>query len=111
MSEQSQDIFDVCRKGDLKQLKRLYETDNSVIQAEDFKGFTPLIIAVYNNNIDVADFLLEKGARVDVQDGSGNTALMGVSFRGYEELAAKLIEAGADVNQRNSNGATALTFA
>ncbi|MCW3109283.1 MAG: ankyrin repeat protein [Segetibacter sp.] len=111
MSIDSTEIFDACRKNDKEQVEQIYETNPEAIHATDMKGFTPLILAVYNNSVDVVDFLLQKGAKTDGQDAAGNTALMGVCFKGYKELAQKLVDAGADVNERNSNGATALTFA
>lgn len=111
MADQT-DIFDACRRGDVALVEEIYTINPDIIHVEDFKGFTPLIIAVYNNQPDVVDFLLGKGARMEMQDQqAGNTALMGVCFRGYKEIAQKLIDKGADVNQRNSQGATALTFA
>ncbi|TDH18367.1 ankyrin repeat domain-containing protein [Segetibacter sp. 3557_3] len=111
MQAQQGDVFDACRKGDLGMVQELYAADPTIIQQEDMKGFTPLIIAVYNNQPEVVDFLLEKGAQPDEQDRSGNSALMGVCFKGYTAIAQKLVAAGADVNQRNSQGAPALTFA
>jgi ankyrin repeat protein len=108
---QQTDIFDACRKGDVEAVRAIYESDNESINSVDMKGFTPLILAVYNEQPAIVDFLLEKGAQIDVADTAGNTALMGVCFKGYKEIATKLINAGADVNQRNVNGATALTFA
>lgn len=105
------DIFDACRRGDVELVERIYNINPEIIHIEDFKGFTPLIIAVYNNHLAVVDFLLSKGARSEMQDQAGNTALMGVCFRGYKELVPRLLEAGADVNQKNYQGATALTFA
>lgn len=105
------DIFDACRRGDVALVERIYDINPDIIHIEDFKGFTPLIIAVYNNHPSVVDFLLSKGARAEMQDQAGNTALMGVCFRGYKELVPKLLEGGSDVNQRNYQGATALTFA
>jgi hypothetical protein len=104
-------IFDACRRGDLEEVQALYKEDPQVINAVDMKGFTPLILAVYNDQPAVVEFLLDKGALLDSGDGAGNTALMGVCFKGYQNIAVKLIEAGADVNARNANGATALTFA
>ena len=104
-------FYDACRQGDIKQVETLYATNPALIHTEDTKGFTPLIIAVYNNQPSVVAFLLSKGATTAESDMSGNTALMGVCFKGYKEIARMLIEAGADVNQRNSQGAPALTFA
>jgi ankyrin repeat protein len=105
------DIFDACRQGNIEKVKELYEEYPDIINARDFKGFTPIILASYNNQPAVVDFLLEKGAAVNSPDGSDNSALMGVSFKGYTEIAKKLIDAGANVHERNTNGATALTFA
>jgi hypothetical protein len=105
------DIFEACRKNDVEQVKTIYETFPEAIDGVDMRGFTPLILAVYNNAAEVAAFLLEKGARANAQDSAGNTALMGVCFKGYKDLAKKLIDAGVDVNQKNVNDATALTFA
>jgi len=104
-------FLDACRKGDLEEVKRLYDEDNSLVHASDTRGYTALILAVYNQNSEVAEFLLQHGADPDAMDAAGNTALMGAAFKGYNDLAAKLIKAGADVNLRNSNGAPALTFA
>lgn len=104
-------IFDACRRNDRELVEKMYEENPEAIHAADMKGFTPLILAVYNNSVDVVDFLLAKGAKTSGQDAAGNTALMGVCFKGYTELAHTLVDAGADVNERNSNGATALTFA
>lgn len=104
-------IFDACRRGDLAAVQQLYAANPGVVNVVDAKGFTPLILAAYNEQPGIVDFLLAAGAGMNAQDAAGNTALMGVSFKGYKDIARKLIEAGADVNVRNSNGAPALTFA
>jgi ankyrin repeat protein len=104
-------FFDACRQGDLATVEQLYHSDHSLVNITDVRGFTPLIIAVYNNEVAVTDFLLHKGAAVDAQDASGNTAMMGAGFKGYIALIKRLLDAGANVNQRNFQGATALTFA
>jgi ankyrin repeat protein len=111
MSVDPTQIFDACRRNDRSLVEKIYQSFPDSIHEADIKGFTPLILSVYNNSVEVVDFLLQKGAKTSGQDAAGNTALMGVCFKGYTELAQKLVEAGADVNERNSNGATALTFA
>ncbi len=111
MSTSTNNFFEACRSGDLTTVEMIYKDDPPIINSEDEKGFTPLIIAVYNNHPAVVNFLLDNGANTAMPDLSGNSALMGVCFKGYTHIAAQLIKAGVDVNQRNGNGATALTFA
>ena len=111
MSIDQNEIFEACRQGNVEKIKELYQQNPDVINAEDYKGFTPLILATYNDQPQATDFLLEKGAVIDPPNGTANSALMGVCFKGYTDIAAKLLDAGAAINQINSNGATALTFA
>jgi ankyrin repeat protein len=111
MSVDTTQLFDACRNNNINIVERMCEQNPDAIHTADMKGFTSLILAVYNNSVDVVDFLLKKGAKTSGQDAAGNTALMVVCFKGYTELAQKLLDAGEDVNERNSNGATALTFA
>lgn len=104
-------FFDACRRGDVADVSKVCELFPELINASDAKGYTPLIIAAYNDQKEVVDLLLEKGALPDSQDISGNTALMGAAFRGHIEIVRRLLAAGADVNARNGQGAPALTFA
>lgn len=104
-------FFDACRFGKNDVILNLLTEEPNLVNARDAKGFTPLIIAVYNHQPDTARLLIEKGADVNAQDAAGNTALMGMAFKGYTELAELLIQSGAEVNLRNGNGAPALTFA
>lgn len=104
-------FLDACRKGDVADVNKMCELFPELINAADTKGFTPLIIAVYNNHPQVVKLLLQNGAHPNAQDLSGNTALMGACFKGFKECANLLIEEGADVNIRNGQGAPALTFA
>jgi ankyrin repeat protein len=104
-------FFDACRRNDAAAAKALLAEDPQLIGSTDTRGFSPLIIAVYNDAPEVTELLLAGGADPDAQDAAGNTALMGVCFKGYAGLFHRLLEAGANVHVRNSNGATALTFA
>ncbi|MFL0101531.1 ankyrin repeat domain-containing protein [Tenacibaculum maritimum] len=104
-------IFDYSRIGNTEAIKRLYKENAKIIDTLNNKGFTPLILAVYNNQEATVDFLLAHKAATDVQDIYGNTALMGACFKGYEGIVKKLIAHGTDVNKRNYNQATALIFA
>jgi len=104
-------FFDAIRRGDLHDVSRAAELVPELIQSQDAKGYTPLIIAAYNNQPDVVALLLKLGADIDAADSAGNTALMGASFRGYQAVVQQLLDAGADVNRLNKQDAPALTFA
>ena len=52
-------FLDACRRGDIGDVTQLCQLFPNLINAADFKGFTPLIIAVYNNQAAVVDILLQ----------------------------------------------------
>lgn len=104
-------FLDACRRGDVADVEKVCELMPELINAQDAKGYSPLIIGAYNDQLPVVSLLLDHGALPDQQDVAGNTALMGASFKGYETIVSRLLEAGADVNLRNGQGAPALTFA
>tara|TARA_B100000378_G_scaffold241486_1_gene210290 strand:+ start:33911 stop:34552 length:642 start_codon:yes stop_codon:yes gene_type:complete len=106
-----QTIFDAARSGDITTLETILNKDATAVNQQDSKGYTPLILTVYNNQANAVAYLLEKGANVNAQDYSGNTALMGTAFKGYTAIAEKLLAYDAAVAVMNFNQATALTFA
>jgi len=84
-------IIPAARKGEIAVLQELFAR-NVDVNHRDLKGYTPLIIACYNNQLEAAKLLINNGANLDAADEGGNTALMGVSFKGYIEIAQLLIE-------------------
>jgi ankyrin repeat protein len=104
-------LFDAARMGRDEMIPALLQAGVD-IEVTDAKGYTPLVIASYNGNVEATAALLAAGAKVDgAADARGNTALMGVCFKGYAEIAQVLLDAGADVNRRNGVGQTALMMA
>jgi uncharacterized protein len=104
------DFFNAARTGDVTFLQENISKIND-LNVRDSRGYTPLIIATYNGQLEAAAVLLEAGADVNASDFGGNTSLMGVSFKGYPEIATLLIGYGADLNLQHGNGGTALMFA
>lgn len=104
-------IFDASRNGKIDIIKTILEEYPESVNQKNQMGFTPLILAIYNNQEVAASYLIKLGADVDAFDRSGNTALMGAVFKGYVNGVKLLIDGGANVNQQNYNKATALTFA
>jgi len=110
MNDITNALFSASRKGNVPVLKEIFDIIKDVNVTDD-KGYTPLIIAAYNNQPEAVTALLSAGAFIDATDGSGNTALMGACFKGYAEVAQLLLDSGANVNAVHGNGGTALMFA
>lgn len=104
-------FLNACRRGDAADVAKMCELFPELINERDDRGFTPLIVAAYNNQTDVIAILLQAGADTAIGDRNGNTALIGAIFKGYDAIVHQLLDAGADPNAQNGQGATALTFA
>lgn len=59
---------------------------------------------------ELLDFLLDKGAQVNLQDKDGTSALMQASRDGKYDVAKLLLERGALTDLQDKNGTTALMF-
>jgi ankyrin repeat protein len=70
-------------------------------------GYTALLFAARNNQIEAARALVEAGANVDDVTADGTSALTLAAHSGHGEFAAFLLSHGADANARGS-GYTAL---
>ena len=103
-------LFNAIRKGSAEAVRDLLVTRAFLVNTNDARGFTPLVLASYLGHLDITKLLVEAGAELDAA-GPAGTALMGVCFRGYPQIARYLVEAGADVNVRGPQGKTALHFA
>ena len=104
-------LFTAARLGQADLITPLVRSGVDV-NARDARGFTPIILAAYNDHFDTVEALLVSKADACLPDrDQGNTAQMGVAFRGNDAIAARLLQAGCDVNARNHAGQTALMMA
>lgn len=101
-------LFKAVWTGDVASLR-----DTSIdVNLKDAVGRSPLRIAAENGNIDVAMFLIEMGADVNVTDTKGNTPLIFIIHKtGDLKIIKRLLEKGAAVNTQNHTGETALMYA
>jgi hypothetical protein len=107
---QQKSIFDVARNGTLPEIEQLYtENKNCINEINEF-GFSPLILACYKGNTEVAKFLIEKKTNLNYVSDEG-TALMAAVVKGKNELVKLLLENGANPNLTNLEGTTALMYA
>jgi ankyrin repeat protein len=99
----------------------------AAVNATSAGGFTPLLFAAREGDVESARTLVSAGADVNVTTPEGETPLIiaagsriGVSTAdyhfvvspsGHEAIALHLVDKGADLNRANSFGLTALHFA
>ena len=85
------------------------------VNSRTYYKYTPLIIASRKGLVNVVTFLIEHGAKLDLQDKEGRTALHhAVEFdRGGDscDVLSCLIRNGADVNARTNDNSTPLMIA
>ena len=97
-------FFNIIRNGNFDDFTKAIESENDLINIKDERGTTPLILASYNNRIDMVEFLLEKGVDVNQKDLSGNSALMGACFKGFVETVKILIKHNVTIDSQNFTG-------
>ncbi|GAA5801767.1 DIL domain-containing protein [Helicostylum pulchrum] len=73
---------------------------------DETDGSTPLIYASCFGKIEVVRFLLQVGAKVDVQDKIGWTALMWATTNGHGQIVKLLLEYSASSSTRSRSGRT-----
>ena len=74
-------------------------------------GWTPLHYACTNGHVEIATFLLDKGAAVDARSPNETTPLMMAIRAGNIQLARLLLDRGADIRLRNQQGYSAIDAA
>ncbi|MFV5698245.1 ankyrin repeat domain-containing protein [Flavobacterium sp. ZT3R17] len=104
------DVFDIGRKGTIDEAKELFKTNPEAFNTTNQDGFSPLILACYRSNNEVARFLIENGSNVNGTSNMG-TALMAAVVKGNFEIAKLLLSKKADANIADTNGTTALIYA
>jgi hypothetical protein len=115
-----------ANEGDLDTIRAYFEDDSIPATARDVDdvgnhlGWTPLMMAAEAQNTDrmslehveVARYLLSRGASIDKKDAEGHTALLIACYCGdgtVTEMVELLLSAGADPNVRNEGGRTPIS--
>jgi len=96
----AQNIFDIIRTGNLDSVKILIEQKPELVNTTTkVWRDTPLHIAVEIDNLEIASYLIAKGASIDPKNKVNATPLHSSSyFNRKGDIAKLLIENGADVN-------------
>jgi uncharacterized protein len=109
-SQENLNVFDIGRKGTVKQAKEILKNNIKAFNVINDEGYSPLVLACYRGNNEVAKFLIQNGSDINGNSKMG-TPLMACIVKGNNEIAKLLIENKADVNSTDANGTTALIYA
>ncbi|XP_046487171.1 poly [ADP-ribose] polymerase tankyrase isoform X1 [Neodiprion pinetum] len=101
-------LLEAAKKGNLARVQRLVTQDNINCRDAQGRNSTPLHLAAGYNNLEVAEFLLERGADVNAQDKGGLIPLHNASSYGHLDIAALLIKYNTVVNATDKWGFTPL---
>lgn len=109
-SKSALDIFEAAACGQLSRVKELLDKNPELIQAYANDGFTPLGLAAFFGQEDIAKFLLHKGSDPNQVANNGmavapiHSAVAANNF----PIVEALLQYGAAVNAKQMQGVTAL---
>lgn len=109
-SQEVINVFDIGRKGTVEQVKEKLKEDPKAFNVVNDEGYSPLLLACYRGNNEVAKLLIETGSDINGKSRFG-TPLMACVVKGNTEIAKILIAKKADLNFADGNGTTALMYA
>ena len=89
----------------------LVDAGANVNLARKTYGLTALMLAASNQQLDIIQLLLSRGADVNAVNEDGSTALMIAALKGYLEIVKTLLDAGAEAGIVDKHGDTALKIA
>ncbi|WP_329806671.1 ankyrin repeat domain-containing protein [Flavobacterium facile] len=104
------DVFSIARNGSVNEIKILFEKNPNCVNEVDKNGFSPLILASYRGNFEVAKYLTTIVKDVNYQSPEG-TAVMAAVMRNNTELIQLLIDKKANLDATSRTGVTALMLA
>ncbi|MCI9843956.1 ankyrin repeat domain-containing protein [Flavobacterium pectinovorum] len=107
---QEKNVFDIARSGTLTEIQNLNKSNPDLINSLNENKTSPLILACYRGNIEVAKFLIENVKDINYNSDMG-TALMAATYKNQPELVKLLLEKKASPNTADANGTTALSLA
>jgi len=98
-----------CYRGQTAAAKELVNLGANINQVSN-EG-TALLAAVYQNNTDLALFLIKKKATLNAQGPDGNSALMYAVMNQNASIVKALVKKKADKKLKNLDGQTAYSLA
>ena len=111
--DKSDDLFEACLNGNYELVEK-YVQIPKIVNVQNGKGWTPLIVAIYHDNIHVVKILLINGADINIINYKGTTPLMyakSAYVKHNNEVILRLIlSLNANVRQKDYMGKTVMDY-
>ncbi|MDH4272687.1 MAG: ankyrin repeat domain-containing protein, partial [Candidatus Aminicenantes bacterium] len=112
LSASADEIHDAVRSGDLEKVKTLLQSHNDWLNSTDQNEKTPLHLALESGHADIARYLIEQSADINLKDKDKASPLHNAAYLGNLEIVDLLLKKGAaSLNEGNFRGQTPLHFA
>merc|ERR1719487_2350660 len=86
-------LHEAAQTGNVDALIKALDEPKIKVDQKDPQGFSALMVAAEKGNMEIAKYLVERGARVAAKDDNGETAVMKAAVKGYSDLCLFLIHA------------------
>ncbi len=107
------DLFLACENGSSELINRLLQIPK-IINVQDENGWTPLIVAIYNNQVEIVKTLLINGADLNICNFKGTTPLMyaksGCVKHKDPKILSLLLDFDVDIYQRDYSNKNVLDY-
>ena len=89
------DLISAAKLGDLTRAREL-TAGGAVVDAADWRGYTPLMWASAAGHLELVQFLIERGAKAETRARDGTTALMLAAGNGSAAIVKLLLSRGGN---------------
>ena len=100
------DLWEAAAVGDIGTLETHFARGANLDALQDEFGIAALVAATVGDQVAALDWLIARGADVNVRTSDGSTTLQAAAFMGNATVAQRLLEAGVNVSATNDNGQT-----
>ena len=95
----TENLFQASKSGNIHDIYLSTRDNDAIINSTiNEQGFTPLTLAVENNQIEAVKYLVKIGADINATDSSGMTALMIAAKYNYTKMVEFLINENTNIN-------------